>query len=231
MTSALQSQSSRRNGAQSKGPQTTDGRSRSSKNSTRHGLCSTNFELNDPKEQASYNRLKADLQRTWQAVDEAQLREVEQLAIATWRQGIVANVENALWLAISKGEACAEKGGDGLPSLGSINRYRARIERDLKLAKGNLKDLQEQRLRAVQAEMVKAREFANLTMRAELADDLGAQAMHIYQDLCTNEPEVTAEHPHDDALIAVKPTVGATSGSKRPSRRRLEKLARKQKQR
>lgn len=219
MTSIAQAEAARANGAFSNGPKTIEGKANSAGNSIRHGLCSANFRLDNPAEQAAFEHLQRDLMRTWAAVDEAQRREVEQMAIATWRQGVVANVEQALWRAVAVGEACAEAGGEGLPSINAINRYRGRIERDLKLAKANLKELQAQRVKAVEAELAKAKEFNSLTLLGANKEELGEEAFGGFRDACTNEP---SNIPQPDS---------STPQANRPTRRRAEKLARKQKQR
>src|SRR5687768_14758479 len=129
--SAAQSQASRRNGRCSSGPSTPDGRARSSAQATRHSLRAGPFRLladEDPARFAAH--LDALLARHTPA-DAAERHQVEQIACAAWRQRRLLELETRLMEALDKGaEALA-----GLPSLATLGRYAARIERDLRLAR------------------------------------------------------------------------------------------------
>lgn len=216
MTSALRSETARQNGAQSNGPTTEKGKATSARNALRHGLCARKFELRDDADQQAFDRLERDLAFTYRAVDEAQTVAVRQLAVAMWREQTLNAMEQTLVDAIMDGEASAENGGGGLPSMNSIYRYRARIERDLKSAKATLQELQAERVRAFQNKIEKAREFNELMHLGSLRDDLGTGGFEMFRGSVTNEPE--------QALA----TDDATPVMSRPERRRAEKLAKKQ---
>lgn len=226
MTSSSHQQAARANGALSQGPKTEAGKASSARNALRHGLCASTFVLDDPADDAKFRRLVTDLRMTLQAVDEAQERAVEQMAIAMWRQTTVANMERALLGAIDAGEATAEEGGAGLPSLNSVNRYRARIERDLRGAENLLARLQAARVRAMQAKLEKAKEFSDLNMLAELSADLGVDGLMTLQQDCTNEPNRTFESGPDAPPVPDQEAAQAPVLNRR-ARRRAEKLAKK----
>ena len=94
------------------------------------------------------------------AVDEPPQRAAARhLARATWRRGVCDRLEAVVIDAIDRGEACAETGGDGLPSLRTLVRYRARVERDLREARAELTTLKAAREAHIARRMRVAREF------------------------------------------------------------------------
>lgn len=225
MTSPAQAEAARTNGTRSTGPTTPEGKARAAQNAIKHGLNAKRFELTDAADQAAFDEIEQELIQTYMAVTPVQKRQAGQMAIAMWRQTVVANMENALLVAIQAGEATANEGGAGLPSLNSIYRYRARIERDLKQATQMLKELQAARVQMLEAKMQKAKEFSGLNLLGQLRQELGEEGFAMFRADLTDQPANarTNEPKPVPADAPDQPTFN------RPSRRRMGKLARKQK--
>jgi hypothetical protein len=138
-----QSDTSRLNGALSSGPASPEGKARSAANGMRHGLRAGPFQLLPGEDPAALQALFQDLLARYRPVDEAERHWVEELAFAYWRQRRADNRE-AVILDGDSDEALLPK----LLSLGTLLRYRARIERDLRQAQTQLELLQQTRPRA-----------------------------------------------------------------------------------
>ncbi|MCX6622802.1 MAG: hypothetical protein NTY38_17400, partial [Acidobacteria bacterium] len=85
MRTPAQIEASRRNGARSRGPKTAEGKARSSRNATTHGLT-TKFSAMDPEELAAYRSFLAAGIARFQPASESELVLVEQFAVANWLQ-------------------------------------------------------------------------------------------------------------------------------------------------
>jgi hypothetical protein len=138
-----QSDASRLNGALSCGPASPEGKARSAANGTRHGLRAGPFHLLPGEDPAALQALFQDLSARYRPVDEVERHWVEELAFAYWRQRRADNLE-AVILDGDSDEGLLPK----LPSLGTLLRYRARIERDLRQAETQLELLRQTRPRA-----------------------------------------------------------------------------------
>ena len=159
MSTTAQAAASRANGALSSGPVTEAGKAASAQNARKHGLCSKQFALHDAAEQAEFDALLADIVFNARAVTPAQEEVCRHIAVAMWRRRVADNLENALFDAIAAGTACAETGGGGLPSLRTLTRYRARVNRDLKEAREELELLRNERAGAFAKRVEIAKEF------------------------------------------------------------------------
>jgi hypothetical protein len=84
MSSERKIQSSRANGAKSKGPITADGKKRSSANSRRHGLLSSAIVL-EGENLPDFLELLAGFERQFKPVTQNQKVTVERMAVAQWR--------------------------------------------------------------------------------------------------------------------------------------------------
>src|SRR3954467_13176525 len=122
-----QSETSRANGARSRGPATPEGKARSALNGTRHGLRGTTFSLlpdEDPAEWAAHlDGYPARIRRA----DAAELACVERLAACDWREGRLLRLE-AETLFAGRGDTSEPD-----PRLGwsrTLPRYAAAIRRD-----------------------------------------------------------------------------------------------------
>lgn len=195
MSTSQQAAASRANGAQSQGPITAAGKARSSVNSRKHGLCSKELVLTDPVEVERFEQSVAELVFTYRAVTEVQKRACRHLAKVYWRRDVLDNLEMMFWQAVERGEVCAEAGGDGFPGLSSINRYRARIARDLKLARAEMDELFERRAKAFEAQMRKSKELTECTQLGGLIQELGQAAFQDFRAKVSNDPEQTNPKP------------------------------------
>ena len=122
-------ETSRRNGALSRGPVTPAGKARSARNATRHGLCARTLVLEDGADALALAELRAALFARWQPLDAAEAHLVEELVFAAWREVRLRAVEDAVLVQAATGAP-----PPGLPSLATLLRYRARIERDAQAA-------------------------------------------------------------------------------------------------
>lgn len=227
--SAAQIAASRANGAKSQGPVSEAGKSYSAGNSKRHGLCSQEFVLDTAEEQTRFDGLVADLIFTHQAKNPLEEDACRHLAVAMWRRRVCDNLEREVLIAIAAGRVCAMSGGDGLPGLNTLARYRARIARDMREARAEIAELKAARVQAFQAELTKAKEMASLGLLGEIKKDLGETAFGaLRQEVTKSSPKAPAGEAQTNPSNT---ELALDAGLNRPSRRRLEKLARKQNRR
>ncbi|MDX6752420.1 hypothetical protein SH611_21685 [Geminicoccaceae bacterium 1502E] len=124
---AAQSDASRRNGARSPGPVSEDGKARSARNGTRHGLFAAELELS-PEEQAHLEALLDDLGRRHRPEGKMEAHWVRQVAMTMLRRERLDALEmRVLDLAMEGADSVREA---GLPSPATLLRYRARLQRD-----------------------------------------------------------------------------------------------------
>jgi hypothetical protein len=95
MSSQRRIDSSRANGAKSRGPVTSAGRYNSSRNNLRHGLLTKSAVLEEERSEA-FSQLLADLAREHNAQTETQLTLVEHMAMARWRIARLWAIEREL---------------------------------------------------------------------------------------------------------------------------------------
>ena len=135
-------ETARRNCALSRGPVTEAGKARSAKNAVRHGLSARS--LPEPAAGDALAALRGALLARWQPWDAAEAHLVEELLFAHWRQARLRALEEMLLARLRRGEPL-----DGLPSLATVLRYRARIDRALARTTQELQALQASRDRIV----------------------------------------------------------------------------------
>ncbi len=140
MSSNRRIQSSRANGAKSRGPVTPEGKRKSASNSVRHGLLSSMIVLDDEKTELFAEILGA-LTHEFSPQTEAERIIVENMAIARWRQMRLWAIERAsLQAEIDKHDsgvippatraALAFRAlADQCRALDLLNRYEARFDR------------------------------------------------------------------------------------------------------
>ena len=224
MTSPAQQTASRTNGAQSRGPTTQEGKAKSAANSRKHGLCSKEFVLETPDEQARFAELERETRFTYQAKNPLEEEACHHLAVAIWRRRVCDNLEKDLLLAIQNGTACAQNGGDGLPGLNAVNRYRARIARDLREAREELNQLRAARVKAFADEMNKAKEMTDKNVTKWLIQDIGMPAFEQFRASVTNEPETAAKASQRIQLLA--PQIETRKQDKRKAQKQARKVTR-----
>ncbi|MCX8100697.1 MAG: hypothetical protein N3D77_05590 [Geminicoccaceae bacterium] len=133
--SPAQRAASRANGARAHGPTSAAGRARCAEAATRHGLGGS-FRLLPEEDATAYERLRAAWIRRLAPRDAAEEALVDALVAAYWRGRRLAALEERVLSALLRdGEA------PGLPSLATLARYRARLERDRRAALAELEAL------------------------------------------------------------------------------------------
>lgn len=144
-----QAEASRLNGARSGGPKSEEGKARSGRNAVKHGLCSGTLSFDNPEAEAEFKSILNGLSEVYIPSNDAEAACIEAMAVAQWRERVAVQMEIKLLEAVDDRRACAMAGGDGLPSLNTILRYKGRIERDYTRARAELEDLRTHRLPAV----------------------------------------------------------------------------------
>lgn len=132
--SAAQSTASRINGAASGGPVTEAGKAASSGNGIRHGLCAGAVRLT-AEEEARAVYLRRSYTARWRLPAEAAV-EVEALVLAQLKLTRLGALEMAV---LDRG--ITDDLGAALPSLATLCRYHARLERAARVAEERLKAL------------------------------------------------------------------------------------------
>src|SRR5688572_17806304 len=85
MRSAAQVEASKKNGAKSKGPVTTEGRARSSQNAVRHGLTSHKSVIIDGESKEEWEQFQHEFLVKFQPRDFVEERIVIEMAVCRWR--------------------------------------------------------------------------------------------------------------------------------------------------
>ena len=96
MSNLDKAESSRRNGAKSRGPVTPSGRERSSQNALKHGLYSDRVLALSTEQQEELEALRQDYFAEWQPETQSEIDTLEKLVAAEWRFLRFSAMEN--WL-------------------------------------------------------------------------------------------------------------------------------------
>jgi len=151
--SPAQSAASRANGALSHGPATPEGKARSAQNAIRHGLRAARPGALPPEDAAALAALRDALTARFAPADALEHHWVGEMAFALWQQRKLQALTAAVLAYAENGtdepepQARAEPDTARLPSLSTLARYRARIERDLRLARQELEGARQSRPR------------------------------------------------------------------------------------
>ena len=125
---------------------TIEGKVRSVANANRHGLRAGPFRLLADEDPAAFNALLQALLTRHNPADAVERHWVEGLAMALWRQRRADHLEDRILDAGTDEPETAR-----LPSLDTLLRYRARIERDIRHAEAQLDSLRRARPRELTA--------------------------------------------------------------------------------
>jgi hypothetical protein len=135
MSSLRRVQSSRANGAQSKGPTTPAGKQRSSLNAIRHGLCAKCIVL-DHESRENFLILLQQHVDLFQPANEVEFGMIEEMCAAYWRQRRAWSIETELLdkqIALQSGETGPERMAAAFdrlaasPTLSLLHRYETRL--------------------------------------------------------------------------------------------------------
>jgi hypothetical protein len=186
---SAQIEAARRNGALSRGPVTPEGKARSARNATRHGLCAKTVVHGDGEggDAAALAALRGALLARHLPRDAAEAHWVEELAFAAWRQRRLRTLEAEVLARVGAG---GEAPSPALPSLSTLIRYRARLDRDWRRAGEELEALR--RNRAVPPSPAQLRLAADLIEQSQAAAADGAtEEKHTNENRArgTNEPD------------------------------------------
>lgn len=138
-----QSAASRANGARSRGPVTAEGLARCRRAAARHGLRGR-FELLPGEDVGAFERLRAAWYRRLRPRDAEQAKLVEAQVELFWRRRRLDAIEERLLRAL-----IADEPRDGLPSLETVCRYRARLAGEQRALERALAALEAKRARAL----------------------------------------------------------------------------------
>ena len=127
------------------GPVTVEGKARSAMNATRHGICAVRPTLGPDADTGELDALRAALVARHQPHDAAEAHWVEELVFVAWRQERLRALEAAVLARAMEPEP--EGDAPALPSLATLIRYRARLERDWRRAGEALDELRYARQR------------------------------------------------------------------------------------
>jgi hypothetical protein len=134
MSSLRRVQSSKANGALSKGPSTPAGKERSSLNALRHGLCAKCIVLDHESNENFLILLQQHVDR-FQPANEVEVGMLEEMCAAYWRQRRAWAIETALLdkqIALQPGETATDRMAAAFdrlaasPTLPLLHRYEAR---------------------------------------------------------------------------------------------------------
>jgi hypothetical protein len=156
-----QREASRINGAKSRGPVSVEGRARSSRNSLRHGFCSSVVVL-PHEDQAHFEQLRDSYIDDFQPANQSQLDLVETMVAAQWRLNRFLEVEATIFEKemllcrkdmvkvfknMTKVEELAwafDHMANQTKSLQTLTRYESQLNRSYDRAFKHLKELQAQ---------------------------------------------------------------------------------------
>jgi hypothetical protein len=154
----------RRDGTVPGGPVAPEGKARSTQNALRHGLCVKTLVLGDYEDAAALAALRGALAARHLPRDAAEAHGVEELAFAAWRQRRLRTLE-AEALARAGAAETDHEAPPTLPSLSTLIRYRARLDRDWRRASEELELLRLDR--AVPPSPAQLRVAADLIKQAQ----------------------------------------------------------------
>ena len=168
--SQLKSETARLNGAKSRGPVTAQGKSNSSRNAIRHGLCSDLVVL-PHEDKAAFEELRQSYLDRFRPADHLESGLIEKMANATWRLNRLTGIETktleeqllltAKKMALQLLETTPEEQlawvfdhvANNSTTLTLLLRYRSSYNREFDKSLKQLQDLQKQRRAQQQPEM------------------------------------------------------------------------------
>jgi hypothetical protein len=160
MTSELKSETSRANGAKSKGPKTAEGREKSSRNSLVHGFTSKKTIVLECENQEEFQEMLGYYAATYQPGSPVEKDLVDEMVACRWRMERLRMIETALMDSemereLPEVETPADPGYrmalafsrlvDGSRAISLASRYEARLHRIHERSHRTLRELQQTR--------------------------------------------------------------------------------------
>jgi hypothetical protein len=141
--SNARAEASRKNGAKSRGPKTSEGKARSARNALRHGLRAQKYLVLPEEDAAEFAGLEAALVEELAPVGALQTVLARRVAVAAWRLARADRLEAELFAERSYGDAgpglALIRDGNGTRSFETLLRYRgvamAEFMRSLRMLK------------------------------------------------------------------------------------------------
>ena len=144
--SSARAEASRRNGAKSRGPNTTAGKARSAQNALKHGLRALKYVVLPEEDGAEFAALEAAMIDELAPVGALQTALAHRVAVATWRLARADRLEVELFAERSYSNASSGlaliRDGNGTRSFDTLLRYRSAAMAELWRALRTLKALQ-----------------------------------------------------------------------------------------
>jgi hypothetical protein len=136
---------SRRNGAKSRGPRTSEGKARSSQNALRHGLCAQKHLLLDDEDAQAFAALEAAVLEELAPEGVVQRLLAGRIVRAAWRLERAERIETELFAyRRDDGDLALAliRDGNGTRSIDTLMRYRGSAQAEFYRALRTLKELQ-----------------------------------------------------------------------------------------
>jgi hypothetical protein len=150
--SPSQSEASRLNGARSAAPASDAGKARASLNGVRHGLCGRTFFLLPDEHPAEFQAQESLWLAEWNPRDPQEREAAAAVVRAMWREVRADRLEAAVLTDLFAAGAIADEAerqaakAAAMKALGTLPRYRGRVEREHRQAMADLDALRQRRL-------------------------------------------------------------------------------------
>ena len=142
MRSELQAETSRENGAKSRGPVTPEGKQKVSQNAVKHGLCGETHLLRTD-DVAAYDKLVAIIFKKWGPETDAEKLVVQAIAIAEWRLLKISVIEDKIWASSDEAEDVIFR--QNQKELHNLRLNEGKIQRQLERKVKEFKELRAER--------------------------------------------------------------------------------------
>jgi hypothetical protein len=192
---SARAETSRQNGAQSRGPKTSEGKARAAPNALRHGLRAQKYLVLPEEDAAEFADLEAALLEELAPVGALQTVLARRVAIATWRLARADRLEVELFeerrLANSSLGLALIRDGNGTRSFETLLRYRGAAMAEFWRALKTLKALQAEQAR--EAEQALGARPALAPRSLDVHPEAAAARPPLVHSAQPNEPERAAE--------------------------------------
>jgi hypothetical protein len=214
--SSARAEASRRNGAKSRGPKTTDGKARSAQNALRHGMRALRYVVLPDESAAEFHEFEEAIVDDLVPVGALQAVLARRVAVAAWRLARADRMETELfaerrWEAGDPLGLALIRDGNGTKSFETLMRYRSAAMAEFMRALRTLKALQAEQ---AAADLHDAAPAPAPPLRLAKRPDLAARAR---PNEPKRHPELLAEH-RLEYLLADHPAPGALHEPAAPCR-------------